>query len=76
MRRPTPVSWSTRRTEPPGDTASRSPMSRAAARSWARMIACTPEESQKIVDVRSAITVPTPGVEGRDQLLVHLRRSW
>ena len=25
------------------------------------MIACTPDESQKTVDVMSAITVPTPG---------------
>ena len=25
------------------------------------MSACTPEESQKVVDVRSTTTVPTPG---------------
>ena len=40
------------------------------------MSACTPEESQKAVAVRSAITVSTPGAQDLDQLLVNLRRNW
>ena len=49
---------------------------RAAALSWAKMIACTPEESQKDVDVMSATTTSDAGRQDRDELLVDLVRSW
>ena len=45
-------------------------MPRLTATSWAKTTACTPDESQKVVEVMSAITTSTPGVRAATM------RSW
>src|ERR1700677_1834163 len=67
-----PVSSSTRRTEPSAGIARRNATSSVTARSYARTRALTPEVSQKIVEVMSAITRDTPGVRAA----VSLATTW